>query len=68
LQLYSVKIGSELFPVAYLIIEDQEEGTTTAAGEMETSTPSAQTVVAADPQFLTAPQTQSVDEMGEKML
>ena len=60
--LYSVKINGELYPVAYLIIEDED-----ALGEnedMESSTPSGQTMIpvgsssTVEPQFLTAPQTQ----------
>uniref|UniRef100_A0A914GR01 Ig-like domain-containing protein n=1 Tax=Globodera rostochiensis TaxID=31243 RepID=A0A914GR01_GLORO len=56
-QLYSVKINGELYPVAYLIVEEHRDD-----DEMEGSTPSGQTVVGLwpEPQFLTAPQTQFV--------
>ncbi|KAL3075020.1 hypothetical protein niasHT_038955 [Heterodera trifolii] len=56
-QLYSVKINGELYPVAYLIVEELHDN-----DEMEGSTPSGQTVVGImpEPQFLTAPQTQFV--------
>jgi hypothetical protein len=60
-QLYSVKINGEMYPVAYLIIEDQpaESVETSAEGQSAAAGGMAPAVAGTnEPQFLTAPQTQ----------